>query len=100
MPHRAARQVKSRDLPQRDLVLAMTSGHLRRLRLLGDHPGVRMLREFDPAAPELEAGREHLLDIDDRWYGGMCEFEAVLAQIEAAAAGVIAEALRELGTRG
>ena len=84
--HRA-RQVRASDLPSRDLVLAMTSAHARALRRLGDGD-VRMYRSFDPDAPVGRA--EYALDVDDPWYGGATDFEACLAQIEAAADGIVA----------
>ena len=82
-----ARQVRASDLPSRDLVLAMTSAHARALRRLGDADG-RMYRSFDPDAPVGRA--EHALDVDDPWYGGAADFEACLAQVEAAADGIVA----------
>jgi len=103
--HRA-RQVRSDDLATRDLVLAMTAAHARTLRRLrgGDDVSaiserVVLLRRFDPAAPVVTDPREeHRLDIDDPWYGGPDDFEACLAQIEAAADGVVAH-VREALTR-
>lgn len=82
-----ARRVRASDLPSHDLVLAMTSAHARALRQLGD-ADVRMYRSFDPDAPVGRA--EHALDVDDPWYGGAADFEACLAQVEAAADGVVA----------
>lgn len=93
--HRA-RRVRAEDLTARDLLLPMTSVHARALRrLAGGDPvlaeRVVMYRRFDPGAPEVDDPRdEHLLDIDDPWYGGPDEFEACLAQIEAGADGVVA----------
>ncbi|WP_369796690.1 low molecular weight protein-tyrosine-phosphatase [Cellulomonas sp. URHE0023] len=84
--HRA-RQARASDLPSHDLVLAMTSAHARALRRLGDGD-VRMYRSFDPDAPVGRA--EHTLDVDDPWYGDSTDFEACLAQVEAAADGVVA----------
>lgn len=84
--HRA-RRVRASDLRERDLVLAMTSAHARALRGLGDGD-VRMYRSFDPGAPVGRA--EHALDVDDPWYGGPADFEACLAQVEAAADGIVA----------
>jgi len=99
VPRRAARQVRATDLPARDLVLAMTSAHaqaLRRLARDADATGrVVMYRAFDPAALSLldggpEGGPEHLLDVDDPWYGGPDQFETCLDEIEAAADGIVA----------
>ncbi len=46
-----------------------------------------MVRSFDPAVPT--DGPEHLLDVDDPWYGPQEAFEQTLAEIEAAADGVL-----------
>ena len=88
--HRARRFAPT-DLPARDLVLAMTAHHARALRRAAD-PDVAarvvMYRHFDPAARADASDAE--LDIADPWYGGPSDFEACLAQIEAAADGVVA----------
>ena len=88
--HRA-RQVLGDELSARDLVLPMTALHARALRRLDPDANVVMLRRFDPAAPPVTDSRdERRLDIDDPWFGGPLEFEHCLAQIEAAADGVVA----------
>ena len=103
--HRA-RRVRAEDLTARDLVLPMTSVHARALRrLAGPDPvevgRVVMYRRFDPDAPAVDDPRmEHLLDIDDPWYGGPDDFEACLAQIEAGADGVVAHVRQALAARG
>jgi len=95
--HRA-RQVTARDLAARDLVLAMTAQHARALRRLDPEAPVRMYRSFDPAAPRVEAGgSEHVLDIADPWYGGRQDFEECLAEVEAAADGIVDLVRAELG---
>jgi protein-tyrosine phosphatase len=99
--HRA-HQVTSGELDERDLVLAMTSSHARALRRLASSPEaaerVVLYRSFDPAAPEVApGGPEYLLDIDDPWYGGPREFEACLAQVEAAADGIVDHVRAALG---
>ena len=91
--HRAT-QVRELDLPSRDLVLAMTSAHAQALRRLGGER-VQMYRSFDPDAPVGRA--EHALDVDDPWYGGTSDFEACLAQIEAAADAIVEHVRREIG---
>ncbi len=100
--HRA-RQVRAADLATSDLVLPMTAAHARALRrLAGDGRAgqVVMLRRFDPAAPRVDDVRdEHRLDIDDPWFGGPVEFEDCLAQIEAAADGVVAHVAATLASR-
>jgi protein-tyrosine phosphatase len=100
--HRA-RQVRPTDLPARDLVLAMTSVHARSLRRLAGSPEVAgrvvMYRSFDPAAPVVAPGEpEHVLDVDDPWYGDRSDFESCLAEIEAAADGVVAHVRAHLAT--
>ncbi|MFI9484962.1 low molecular weight protein-tyrosine-phosphatase [Promicromonospora sp. NPDC052451] len=95
--HRA-RQVAAADVGSRDLVLAMTTRHAHVLRDLerGDGAVVRMYRSFDPAVAGLPENR---LDIADPWYGGPDDFEECLAEIEAAADGVVAFVRAELGVR-
>ncbi|HEY0187834.1 MAG TPA: low molecular weight protein-tyrosine-phosphatase [Cellulomonas sp.] len=93
VPRRTARQARVTDLRDNDLVLAMTASHARSLRRLGGPEladRVVMYRTFDPAAPVLPVGgSEHLLDVDDPWYGGPEDFEHCLDEIEAAADGVV-----------
>lgn len=94
VPRRQARQVRTADLAERDLVLAMTASHARALRRIADDAEVAgrvvMFRTFDPAAPRVADPRdEHLLDVDDPWYGGPENFERCLDEIEAAADGVV-----------
>ena len=91
--HRA-RQTRPTDLAARDLVLPMTAAHARALRRLADgDPAltgrVRMFRTFDPAAPAEPGQPEHVLDVDDPWYGPEEGFETTLAEIEAAADGIV-----------
>lgn len=91
-PHRA-RRITRADLAATDLVLAMTSVHARSLRALARDDAslagrVRMYRSFDPDAPA--DGPEHLLDVDDPWFGNESDFEVTLAEVEAAADGIVA----------
>lgn len=93
VPHHRARQVTAVDVAGRDLVLAMTATHAHALRRLarGDvaiAERIRMFRSFDPDAPT--DGPEHLLDVDDPWYGADAGFEVTMAEIEAAADGIVA----------
>lgn len=81
--HRA-RQVGADD--RRDLVLAMTNAHARALRGLDPV----LYRSFDPDA----VGD---LDVADPWYGGAQDFEDCLAQIEAAADGIVDHVRNDLG---
>lgn len=97
--HRA-RQVETAELRRRDLVLPMTALHARALRHLDPDAPVVMLRRFDPAAPQVsDPHDERRLDIDDPWFGGPLEFEHCLAQIEAAADGVVARVRGDLARR-
>ncbi len=103
VPHRRARQVTRVDVADSDLLLPMTASHARALRRLAqDDPAVldriRMFRSFDPAAPQ--GGPEHALDVDDPWYGDQAGFEVTLAEIEAAADGIVDHVRRALVDRG
>ena len=96
--HRA-RQVRADQLAERDLVLAMTTRHASALRRIADgtEVDIRMYRSFDPAAPEVpDGGSESVLDVEDPWYGDLDGFETCLAQVEAAAAGIVAHVRAEL----
>ena len=93
-PDHRARRVRASDLASHDLVLAMTSAHAQALPRLGGGDRVQMYRSFDPDAPVGRA--EHALDVDDPWYGGAADFEACLAQVEAAADGIVAHVRRVL----
>lgn len=99
VPRRAARQVTDADLESHHLVLAMTAAHARALRSLAG-PGaaaqerIRMFRSFDPDAPA--GGPERDLDVDDPWYGDQAGFEVTLAEVEAAADGIIDHVRRAL----
>nr|WP_275413273.1 low molecular weight protein-tyrosine-phosphatase [Planotetraspora thailandica] len=79
--HRA-RQFDPSWFAERDLILVMDEDNLRALRRIAP-PGadIRLLRSFDPAAPE---GAE----VPDPYYDGRQEFEEVLAMVEAAAEGL------------
>lgn len=102
VPAHAARRVRRDDLASHDLLLPMTASHARALRALAPDDGVadrvRMLRSFDPVAPR--GGPEHLLDVDDPWYGDQAGFEVTLAEIEAAADGIVEHVRTELTARG
>lgn len=67
---------------ERDLILVMDAENLRALRRIAP-PGadIRLLRSFDPAAPE---GAE----VPDPYYGGRQGFLDVLRMVEAAAEGL------------
>ncbi len=100
VPDHRARQVEAEELAGRDLVLAMTASHARALRWMEPDVAdrVRMLRSFDPAAPA-DAPERHL-DVADPWYGPDEGFEDTLAEIEAAADGVVEHVREALAARG
>jgi len=101
----SARQVDAADLGDRDLLLPMTASHAAALRRLAERSGqpdsvgdIVMFRTFDPAAPPTRGVQdEHLLDVEDPWYGGPADFEECLAQVEAAVDGVVGWARARLG---
>lgn len=102
--HRA-RRTSAAQLRERDLVLPMTAVHARALRrLVGGDPDVtariRMFRSFDPAAPAEPDQPESVLDVDDPWYGPEEGFEVTLAEVEAAADGIVAHVRTALDERG
>lgn len=93
-PNHHARQVTAADLSGADLVIPMTSSHARALRRVAAahnlNPDIKMMRWFDPAAPQVSGhDQEYLLDVDDPWYGGPREFDECLAELEAAVPGVV-----------
>jgi protein-tyrosine phosphatase len=102
VPAHKARRITAAELAERDLVLAMTSSHANALRAVARRADlsaerIRMLRSFDPAAPS--RGPEHRLDVDDPWYGDQAGFEVTLAEIEAAADGVVQHVRAQLAAR-
>ncbi|WP_129339384.1 low molecular weight protein-tyrosine-phosphatase [Cellulomonas endophytica] len=103
--HRAHR-VRPDEVAGRDLLLAATSSHARALRRIAERAGaddarVRLLRSFDPAAPRVVAGdaAESRLDIADPWYGDESDFRTTLAEVEAAADGVVEHVRAQLAAR-
>lgn len=85
--HRA-RQFEASWFARLDLVLALDATHLDDLRALAPdaeaRAKIRLLRSFDP-----EAVRAGTLDIEDPFYGGVADFDRVLAEVEAACAGLV-----------
>ena len=81
-------------LADRDLVVALDSGHLDELRALaagGPHaPKVRLLRSFTD-----DADRRDDLDVADPYYGSAADFERVLEQVEDGCRGIIRELVRD-----
>ena len=76
-----------------DLVIAMDRDNLRNLRALApdreSREEVRLLRSWDPAAPD---GAE----VEDPYYGGDDGFAEVLDQVERACDGLVAELKTQL----
>ncbi|SDN16755.1 protein-tyrosine phosphatase [Actinomyces ruminicola] len=113
----AAHRISDAELRSADLVLAMTTAHLRallrRAERLGVDPGrIRMFREFDPeaatttpaggtapGAPAYPADRADL-DVPDPWYGTVADFVDTLDVVERVS-DALAPALTQLtGTPG
>ncbi|HVC74041.1 MAG TPA: low molecular weight protein-tyrosine-phosphatase [Mycobacteriales bacterium] len=92
----AAKQFRTADFEDRDLIVALDAGHEQALRAMAptaaDRAKIRLLRSYDPAAADDPDG----LDVPDPYYGGERGFERVLDQVEAACAGLLAEVEAEL----
>ena len=97
LEHRA-RQFDPAWFATRDLIVAMDRSHLAALRSLAPDSAaasrVVLLRSFDPAVDRHEVGG---LEVGDPYYGGPDGFGEVLAQIEAACAGLLQELVARLG---
>lgn len=80
VPAHSARRVRTEDLVDNDLVLAMTWGHYRSLLRLAaaanlqDTSHIRMYRSFEPGMPKDLEGSPRELEISDPWYGGLEDF--------------------------
>jgi len=89
-----ARQFQPADFAERDLVVALDSGHLRELRQLAPTreaaAAVRLLRSFDPAADPTD------LDVPDPYYARAAEFDYVLDLVETSCRGLLAEIRADL----
>lgn len=88
--HHVAREWQSSWFRERDLILALDVDHYAWLREAAPDEAsmekVRMLRSFDP----LVAGSDVLdLGIEDPWYGGHADFDAVWHQIRGAVPGIV-----------
>lgn len=83
-----ARQVRVADFERFDLILAMDGSNLHALRQLAPderaRDKVKLLREFDPAASDLDD-----LDVPDPYYDSRRGFEIVLDQVQAACTGLL-----------
>jgi protein-tyrosine phosphatase len=84
----SARQVRTDDFFDFDLLIAMDSENLRELRRLApgetEREKVRLLREFDPTS----AGTADL-DVPDPYYGAPGGFEEVFDLVQAACEGLL-----------
>jgi protein-tyrosine phosphatase len=91
--HRARRFERSW-FARYDLIIALDRGHRRELLRIApsgeDRAKVRLLREFDPEAGDL--------DVPDPYYERDSAFEEVREQIEAAASGLLAHVRRATGS--
>lgn len=79
-----ARPVKDEDFDDFDLILAMDRGHRRELLARagsGRKATIRLMREFDPAASDL--------DVADPYYGGEEGFETMYKVLEPACRGLL-----------
>ncbi len=90
-PHaHVAKQFLAEDFDDRDVVIAIDSGHLSRLgslaRMSSDPAeavgSLSLLRSYDPSAG-------HDLDVPDPYYDDAAGFEIVLGQVERACAGLL-----------
>jgi protein-tyrosine phosphatase len=83
-----AHQITADELDEADLVIAMETLHIDRMRRLGDvdaalaEDRIALLTDFDPDA---EPGS----GVPDPWYGGPEGFDGTLAAVEAAIPGVL-----------
>jgi protein-tyrosine phosphatase len=86
----SARQVRTTDFQDFDLLIAMDRANLRDLRALAhgddERAKVRLLREFDPASTEADD-----LDVPDPYYGTGDGFAEVFELVSAACAGLLAQ---------
>lgn len=81
-----ARQFDPRWFAERDLVLAMDSGHERDLRALAQRTGylgadIRAIRSFDPEGPG---------DVPDPYYDTITQFREVRSMLERCMPGLVA----------
>jgi protein-tyrosine phosphatase len=99
--HRA-RQFEPAWFAQRDLVIALDRGHQRVLRSWAPTEQARakihLLRSFDPAIGPDAQGSD--LDVPDPYYDGAQAFTEVLAQVEAACAGLLDWVVAQRGLVG
>lgn len=93
LEHRS-RQIDHTWFEEIDLVIAMDTDNYRDLQQLATASGqpvdVRMMRSFDPALRHLPEPHDELA-VPDPYYGGDGGFVEVLAMLESAADGLVAE---------
>lgn len=98
-PAHVARQFRREWFAERDLVIALDSGHARALRAMAPDAAaaerIRLLRDFEPAPRAVGAD----LDVSDPYYGDLAGFGRCLTVIEAACAGLLAEIGRAVSRR-
>jgi protein-tyrosine phosphatase len=86
----SARQVRTSDFKDFDLLIAMDSANLRDLRALAhgdeERAKVRLLREFDPASTGSGG-----LDVPDPYYGAGDGFAKVFDLVHAACEGLLSQ---------
>ena len=86
-----AREVRTEDFEDFDLLIAMDRSNLRALGQLAPseeaRAKLRLLREFDPADPRPE-------DVPDPYYGASGGFEEVLDLVQSSCAGLLAQIRR------
>jgi protein-tyrosine phosphatase len=98
-PVHRARQFSVADFDTYDMVLAIDEGHLARLAQLArlaDDPvsaaaSISLLRSYDPTAAAVGD-----LDVPDPYYRTAADFDEVLAQVERACAGLVAQLKQRL----
>ncbi|AIE84283.1 low molecular weight protein-tyrosine-phosphatase [Fimbriimonas ginsengisoli] len=83
-----ARQVKSSDFKEFDLVIPMDLANERELRSWrGADPGrIRLATSFDPASP--------LIEVPDPYYGDLTDFEAVADMLESISQGILSSVVK------
>ena len=86
-----ARQVRPNDFDHFDHILAMDGTHLADLKAMAPDHSLERVRLFMEFAPDQAA-----VDVPDPYYGGAGGFENVLDLVEAACAGILKEAVRQL----
>jgi protein-tyrosine phosphatase len=96
----AARQVRSSDFREFDLIVAMDASNLSDLRHAAPDDAARaklvLLRELDPPADPPSRGAGGRLDVPDPYHGGARGFEDVFDLVHAACTKLLARVRAEL----